>query len=120
MEPKEAWTTSDTEAERPRELRTVIAAEPGVAIKVALTVASNWVPFTKVVGSLVPIHWTTVPESKPEPFTASVKFPPPAITEPGFRRAMAGVLHCVASPIARLYPFTEPKPVTRSYPGPAE
>ena len=69
---------SGTGAEVPLLLWTVMAAEPAVAIKARLTVASNWVPFTNFVGSGAPIHWTTVPGSKPEPFTASVNSPPPA------------------------------------------
>ena len=51
---------------------TVMVAEPVVAIRLGLTVASNTVPVINVVASDVPDHWMTLPASNPDPVTTKV------------------------------------------------
>ena len=54
--PKEAKTPNNTGAEVPPLPTIAMLTKPGVALRAALTVASNCVPFKTVVGNGVPIH----------------------------------------------------------------
>jgi hypothetical protein len=72
-------------------LVTVILALPGLAIRLAGTVAVNCVELTKVVVSAVPFQFTVAPEKKSVPFTVSVKSGPVAAAEVGLRLVMVGV-----------------------------
>ena len=76
---------------------TVMLAVPIFAIRVAGTVAVNWVPFTKLVKSGEPFHCTVAPEVKipPEarkllPETVRLNVDPPAIAAPGLSDVMRG------------------------------
>jgi hypothetical protein len=67
------------------ELATVTAAEPGLTISAAGTVADSCEPLRNVVLSSVPSHRTRDQETKPEPLTLSAKSRPPANAELGVR-----------------------------------
>ena len=54
-------------------------------MRAAGTAAVNWPAPTKVVASTVEFHWTVAPETKPLPFTVSVKAGPPAVIVEGSR-----------------------------------
>ena len=69
---------------------TVTAAVPAVAIRVEPTVAVNCVAFQVNIFSALPFHCTAALESKPVPFTVSVKAAPPAFAELGLSEVMTG------------------------------
>jgi len=71
-------------------LDTVMDADPGDAMRVALTEAVSWVELTKVVVRLVVFHATVALLAKFEPFTVRVKDPLPATAVAGARLEMAG------------------------------
>lgn len=61
----------------------LIDAVPGVAIREAATFAVSWPELTHVVGITVPFQVTWVSNGKFEPFTVSVRAPPPATANVG-------------------------------------
>ncbi|MGA2723439.1 MAG: hypothetical protein ABSG79_13635 [Bryobacteraceae bacterium] len=69
---------------------TAILTVPAEAIRPASTDAVNCVALTNVVGSVVPLHCTTAPETNPLPFTVSVKAAPPAGATFGLRLVIDG------------------------------
>lgn len=69
---------------------TVTVAEPGVAIRLAGTVASNCVALTKAVVRGPPFHCTIAPLSKFEPLTTSMTPAAPARAELGFNEVITG------------------------------
>ena len=71
-------------------LTTVTVALPTEAIKLAATVAVNWVLLPKVVGCAAPFQSTMAPDTKPVPFTVSVNPGPPAVADGGDRLVIAG------------------------------
>ena len=95
-------------------LLTVTFAVPGVAIKLAATVAVNWFALTNVVGSAVPFQFTTAPEAYPVPFTVRVKPALPAVTDEGLREVIAGP----AVTVKVTTPVVPPKVVTVTRVGP--
>ncbi len=75
----------------PPVLTAVTLALPGAAIRLAGTIAVNWVALTNVVVRAAPFHCTVAPERKPVAFTVSVNADPPAGVEAGFRLVITGV-----------------------------
>lgn len=71
-------------------VKTVILAEPTVAMSAALIAALSCVAPTNVVGRLALFHRTTDPGTKFVPLTMRVKLGPPAWVEAGLRPVMAG------------------------------
>jgi hypothetical protein len=71
-------------------LTTVTLALPGLAVKLAGTVALNCAPPRNVVTNGAPFHCTTEPATKPEPLTVSVNAGPPAGDEVGFKLVTVG------------------------------
>jgi hypothetical protein len=69
---------------------TVTVDAPAEAICAAGTDAVTCVALTYVVVKDVPFHWTVEPDTKPEPFTVSVKAAPPAVAVLGLRLVIAG------------------------------
>ena len=98
---------------------TVTEALPGVLMRLAATVAVNWVALTKVVLSAVPFHCTTAVETKPVPFTVKAKAAPPALAVLGLSEVIAGPALMVKVAPADVTPFsitvmaTEPAVATR-------
>jgi hypothetical protein len=78
---------------------TVIRKVPCVAIKLAGTVAVNWLALTKVVARDAPFHSTVELEVKPEPLTVSVSADPAAVVVEGLRLVMVGSTVGVAVPV---------------------
>ncbi|MBZ5564257.1 MAG: hypothetical protein LAP13_17770 [Acidobacteriia bacterium] len=64
-------------------LSTVTEGVLAVAISAAGTVAVNCEPLMNWVASALPSHCTTEPETKPVPFTVSVKLGPPGAAAVG-------------------------------------
>ena len=91
---------------------TVTLALPCEAIRVAATDAVSSVVLTKVVGRAEPFHRTAAPDTKPEPFTASVKAAPLAVAELGERPEIEGagalVTVCVSTDDVLPGSFTPP------------
>jgi hypothetical protein len=73
------------------EFTTVIEAVPGLAMRMAGTVAVSWVEETNVVASDEPFQFTREPESKFVPFTVNVNCGPPGATQVGSMVVMDGV-----------------------------
>ena len=69
---------------------TVTVAEPAVAISAAVIAAVNCVALTKVVVLAAPLNFTTDVDTKPVPFTVSVKAAPPAVALVGEREVAVG------------------------------
>jgi hypothetical protein len=77
----------------------VMVAVPAEAIKPAETVVFNCVPLTNVVGSDAPFQRTVEPLTNPDPFTVSVKAPPPAVARFGLRLVMVSALTVNVTPL---------------------
>jgi hypothetical protein len=100
-------------------VNTVTVAVPAVAISVAEIAAVNRVSDTYVVERFDPFHCTTELDTKPVPFTVSVKPAPPAVPDDGLRLVVAGtgllmLMVCaleVPPPGAGLYTVTVAVPV---------
>jgi hypothetical protein len=73
------------------EFTTVIEAVPGLAMRMAGTVAVSWVEETNVVASDEPFQFTREPESKFVPFTVNVNCGPPGATQVGLSEPMVGI-----------------------------
>ena len=69
----------------------VTLALPGLAIRLAGTVAVTCPEFTNVVVSALPFHSTVAPDWKLDPLTVSVNPDPAAVTEIGLRLLMVGI-----------------------------
>lgn len=69
---------------------TVICAEPGFAMSVALTATLSCVELTYVVVRFVPLNCTTDEGPNPLPLTLSPKAALPATTAGGFKDVIAG------------------------------
>src|SRR5580704_12575151 len=65
-------------------------ATPAKAMSPELIVAVTFVALTKVVVSAIPLKFTTEVETKPVPFTVSVKPNPPADALPGDSDVIVG------------------------------
>jgi hypothetical protein len=76
----------------PPGLTTVMLALPAEAIKLAGTVAVNWLALTKLVESGVPFHSTVDPDTKFAPLTVRVKEGPPA-------GALMGLMVLISGPV---------------------
>jgi hypothetical protein len=74
----------------PRLVVTVTVAVPGVAIRLAGTVAVSWLVPTNAVASGVPFQFTVAPEKRYVPFTVSVNVAPPAAVELGLKLVIVG------------------------------
>jgi hypothetical protein len=75
----------------PPGLVTVTDAVPGVAIRLAGTIAVNRVASAKEVWSETPFHRTVEAGMKPEPFTVKLKAGPPAGADMGLIEPIAAV-----------------------------
>jgi hypothetical protein len=74
----------------PRIVVTETVAVPGVAIRLAGTVAVSWLVPTKAVASGMPFQFTVAPEKRYVPFTVSVNVAPPAAVELGLKLVIVG------------------------------
>ena len=118
--PREVFTAKVAAVEGPAPVTTITDALAARASCETPTIAINSVGLTYVVGKALPAHCTTLEESKPEPKTTNGKLPPPAKALVGLKLEMAGTPHCVVRAPANWKASMEPRPVTVSYPGPAE
>ena len=91
---------------------TVTEALPGVLMRLAATMAVNWVALTKVVLSADPFHSTTAVERKPAPFTLKVKAVPPAVAVLGLSEVIAAPGAIVNVAPAEVTPFSVTATVT--------
>lgn len=69
---------------------TVIDEEPAAAIEAEETEAVSCEVDTKLVVRAVPFQLTVAPETKPDPFTVSVKVEPPARVDAGLKLDITG------------------------------
>ena len=69
---------------------TVTVAVPAVAISAAVIAAVNCVALTNVVVLAAPLNFTTDVDTKPVPFTVSVKAAPPAVALVGESEVTVG------------------------------
>ena len=69
---------------------TVTVAVPAVAISAAVIAAVSCVALTKAVVLAAPLNFTTDVDTKPVPFTVSVKAAPPAVALVGEREVAVG------------------------------
>jgi hypothetical protein len=66
-------------------LTTVTEAVLKLTLSVAKTVAVSFESLTKLVARALPFHFTVEPDTKPVPFTVSLKAGPPGTTASGLR-----------------------------------
>ena len=69
---------------------TVTVAVPCEAMRLAATVAVNWLALTKVVGNGDPLQRTVEPAVNPAPFTVRLNCGPPACAVDGLSVVTAG------------------------------
>ena len=75
----------------PHGLTTVIEAVPGLAMRVADTVAVSCAEETNVVVRAAPFQFTVEVETKFVPLTVNVKLGPPAAAQVGLSELMVGL-----------------------------
>jgi hypothetical protein len=82
----------DSGFERPAEVVTDKATEPGWEIRLAATAADNWLELTQVVGRVWPFHRTLEPGINPLPLTVKVNAALPTVTDCGERADNTGAV----------------------------